>query len=179
MQIKPRPFKGDFAIARLKQSCISHLSPHAAASGAKHRDRHERKFQLRLEINLSAVLSLASQLSPWSCCHLSRSSDCQDSDRVVDAAGERACSEKILSLWVQGGCWSKRWGTRELSRRRMPRSVLLHDPGKKKSSLLSASPTGPHAIDTGVGRLVAWPPALLHGLSAWWHQDKAPCYRTW
>lgn len=31
---------------------------------------------------------------------------------------------------------------------------------------------GAHGIDTGVGRLVAWPPALLRVLSALWHKTK-------
>ena len=37
---------------------------------------------------------------------------------------------------------------------------------------------GAHGIATGVGRLVAWPPALLRDILALWHQDKAPCCRT-
>lgn len=37
---------------------------------------------------------------------------------------------------------------------------------------------GAHGIDTGVGRLVAWPPALLHGLSVLPHQNKSPCCQT-
>lgn len=37
---------------------------------------------------------------------------------------------------------------------------------------------GAYGIKTRVGRLVAWPPALLRGLSTLWHQDKALCCRT-
>lgn len=70
------------------------------------------------------------------------------------------CSQENLSRGAQEKMLGTRGAEQEGDAQEGP---LLGDTGKKELFLLSAAHLG---IDTGLGMLVAWPPALLHGFLA-------------